>query len=99
MPPPRLPKAAAGLASAVSRTVIDITRRQETTVSHSDVVRGVHAARRDGLVVVDYEFSRIVCDAAHIEGENGHNQGFCKACAAIYVAVNKALSQCDKVDD
>jgi hypothetical protein len=91
MPPPLLPRAASGLVSIVATTVFDITRRQGTDVSTSDIIRGVHAAQRAGLVVIDFTFVTAVTDAVHAEGGNGHKEGFCPACAAIHVAVNKAM--------
>lgn len=93
MPPPILPKAAHGLAIAVSDTVIDITRRQDTSVSTSDVIRGVHEALRRNLTVVDYEIALRVCDAAHARAVHGdgHTTGFCRACALTYEAVNVAV--------
>jgi hypothetical protein len=93
MPPPRLPQAAAGLASAVSETVIRITQGQKTDVSYSDVSRGVTEGLRRGLTVIDFNFATKVCDEAHANTKfgEGHSDGFCRACAEVYVAVNAAI--------
>lgn len=107
MPPPIIPPAASGLASIVGQTVIDITSRQQTSVSTSDVIRGVHAALKEGLYVVDFTFPQLVCEVAHknqIHGQ-GHQpirddmpHGFCRACAGIYAAVMEALGQANEVE-
>lgn len=44
---------------------------------------------------VDETFPKQVADAAHGHpraSEAGHVEGFCRACAAIYVAVSEALT-------
>jgi len=100
MPPPRLPKAAAGLATIVADKAIEITVRQQTGVSTSDVIRGVHEAIHKGLSVVDYTLAQVVCDEAHAAPnahDVGHRDGFCRACAAIYLAVMKAHEKFDEV--
>lgn len=92
MPPPPLPKAAAGACSKVAEKAIEITTRQGTPVSYSDVSRGFSAALAAGFFVVDLEFPKLCADVAHQRNSGGrHVDGFCPACADIYTAVNLAL--------
>lgn len=94
MPPPPIPTAAQALASIVGSVVIDIHERQGTPPSVSDVTRGVHKAMDNGLTIIDYTFAQKVCDAVHPTPEawaNGHRDGFCKACANVYLAVCDAM--------
>lgn len=101
MPPPRIPTAAAWLAVKTGTTVIEITQRQGTSVSVSDVMRGVHKALDAGLTVIDHNFMTTVCDIAHANAVHGdgHKDGFCPSCAAIHVAVNQAIGKYREVPD
>jgi hypothetical protein len=47
------------------------------------------------IILKDAEFATRVTDKAHEDNGTGHVEGFCKACAEIYVAVIKALKDDD----
>lgn len=90
------------MAGVVSKVAIEITQRQETRVSHSDISRGFTEALQQGLTVVDYELASRVCLLAHALGRNGHTldvrQGSCLACSSLYEVVNDAVATFRRVE-